>query len=260
LNHSMQKIPLTQDLTQYQFPPSPGKHYGFNIYALHADQNVLLIDTAYPRHAEAVRRDLEAEGRSVGYVVISHFHEDHYSGLTIFPEATILGSKDFATSQTLHPPEEGIANITPGILLDQDATLPFGPFELVFQKAPGHSDCSLNTVIDGRFIHVGDNLILSNDGEPVLPYAHAEDVPKHIQSLLDLRKSSNKILLPGHGSCLEGDTRIKADIDDRLCYLNNVSGSEEPLTYTRATAGCVGNFLHEEWHEILYPPGPSNPC
>jgi glyoxylase-like metal-dependent hydrolase (beta-lactamase superfamily II) len=128
----------------------------------------------------------------------------------------------------------------------------FGRFDLEFISAPGHSACSLHTVIDDRFVHVADTMLTSNDGDPILPWAERDDLAAHVEALESLRAIADKDLLPGHGVCLSGAGRINREIDLRVRYLQAVAATAPPVPYD----DCVGEgdreFLHREWHEVLH--------
>ena len=54
----MKRTALAENLYQYQFPPNPGTYFGFNIFALIAGPDALLIDAGFEKHAAAVRDDV----------------------------------------------------------------------------------------------------------------------------------------------------------------------------------------------------------
>ena len=94
----MEKTAIAKNLVQYQFPPNPGTHFGFNIFALLAGADALLIDAGFEKHATAVRDDLARGGCRPRQIIISHFHDDHISGLKALPKLAVLGSGRYQTS------------------------------------------------------------------------------------------------------------------------------------------------------------------
>lgn len=245
----MNRLELAKNLIQYQFPPdTPGKHYGFNIYALLNGDEVMLIDTAYEKHASAVAADLGNEGRWVNCVVISHFHEDHIMGLRALPTVPIFGSERFSVTLENHPPVGGRDKIVPTGLLRDGSNLTFGTSSLRFLSTPGHSMCSLCTVIDEKFIHVADNFMASNQGKPILPWATLEEFPAQIRSLKKIRTLSHLTLLPSHGAAVSGRRVVEREIDLRLHYLETVIENPVPLSIDEVKGGCAAGFLHVEWH------------
>ena len=110
--------------------------------------------------------------------------------------------------------------------LTEGDQLTFGDFHLNFHLSPGHSPCSMFTVINDHFVHVADTLISTNTGEPLCPFAAYENLDKHILSLERLLALSPEALLLGHGKMIEGGAAIRAEITDRLIYLQAVRDSQ----------------------------------
>jgi len=248
--HEMKRFELGDRLIRYQFPPAAaGKHYGFNIYAMLNGAEAMLIDAGYEQHASAVLADLQSRGLSVTGVIASHFHEDHIMGVRVLPGARLLGSERFSETFAQHPPDGGPEQFTPGHLLRDGSSMTFGRFSLRFLSTPGHSPCSLCTCIDQDFIHVADNFLASNEGEPILPFAKLADFQDQILSLKKIRRTSHLTLLPGHGASVVGRELVEREIDRRLGYLEAVVDSPVPPTRQDVADGCAAGFLHAEWHE-----------
>jgi glyoxylase-like metal-dependent hydrolase (beta-lactamase superfamily II) len=248
--HEMKRFELADHLIRYQFPPgAAGKHYGFNIYAMLNGAEAMLIDSGYERHAGAVLADLQSRGVSVTGVIASHFHEDHIMGLRVLPGARVLGSERFSETLAQHPPDGGPEQFTPDRLLRDGSSMTFGRFSLRFLSTPGHSPCSLCTCIDQDFIHVADNFLASNEGEPILPFAKATDFPDHILSLKRIRRMSHLKLLPGHGAAVDGREVVEREVDRRLHYLETVADGPATPTLQDVADGCAAGFLHTEWHD-----------
>ena len=123
----------------------------------------------------------------------------------------------------------------------------FGKFTLRFLPAPGHSDCTIYTIIDERYVHVADNLMASNDGVPILPWALFDEVPAHIRSLEKLGEFKNHTLLLSHGQSITGES-VAVEVDSRLKYLRAVLEGEGEISYEQAVKDCACDFLHSEWH------------
>jgi len=235
----METILIEKNFLLYQFPPrpeQPQEHWGTNIYALLHAKQALLIDSGFPEHASAVRADLAKAGYEVQLILLSHFHSDHILGLKSFPGIEAWGSA--AALPVREPPFRGITGET---------TLEFGEFTLTFRPAPGHSPCSMFTVINRRFVHVGDNLIAANDGTPILPWAEFKDVSDHIRSLEALPDLEPVLALPGHGKPFPGGDALREETENRLKYLRAVRDGEGRVSVEQATAGCTRPFLCY-WH------------
>ncbi len=255
----MEKTALAENLYQYQFPPNPGTHFGFNIFALVAGRDeaprkrdALLIDAGFEEHAAAVRDDLARDGCRPRQIIISHFHHDHIAELKALPELTVLGSGRYQTTLDLYTPAEEHARFKPTQILTDTSALKFSDFGLRFRVMPGHALCNVYTIIDDRFIHVGDDIIASNEGAPLLPSVEFERLTDHIASLESLKDYSACTFLLGHGQPLSGPHLILEAIDNRLRYLRAVLESSERISYEDAVRHCTCTFLHPEWHEYLY--------
>ena len=244
----MKKLQIAERIVQYRFPPEPEKHYGFNITAL-LDENggrAFLIDTAYEEQAAAVLGDLAERGIRLAGVIVSHFHPDHVSGLPALPSVPVYGSARF--DETLcHLPDALRKAFTPTDAVSDGSQLTFDEFELVFRLAPGHSPCSMYTLIGDRYIHVADNIMTSDAGQDILPWAAFDLIEDHIQSLEALRGFGSRTLLLSHGVVLDDACEIGEAIANRANYFRAVLEGEGKISYEEATAGCTCDFLHKEW-------------
>ncbi len=245
----MEKLSIARGIVQYRFPPAEGKHYGFNITALldEGAKQALLIDTAYEEEAAAVRGALEAAGYTIARIVISHFHPDHVLGLNALPEVPILGSPRAEETLSQFGERTEWERFLPTLPVNETDTVEFGLFRLRFRFAPGHSACSAYTLIDDGFIHVADNVMTSNAGQDILPWAAYDLIEAHIQSLEMLRESASRTLLLSHGIMLEDADTIEAAIANRIEYFRAILEGEGRISYEEATANCTCDFLHKEW-------------
>ncbi len=244
----MNRTLITDNLYQYQFPPEEGKQYGFNLYALASRDKVLLIDSAYERQAAEALADLTSNGYGLEHVIISHFHPDHISGLNVLPAATVWGSDQYTATLDEHYTPQEQRSFPPVQTLSESSGIEFGAFSLSFRSAPGHSHCSMFTIIDGHYVHVADNLIAANDGTPILPWSPLAQIDDHIRSLQLLKELQPQVVLLGHGKSIAGEAAICAAIGDRLQYLYAVRETDGAATFEEATAHCSCRFLYCEWH------------
>ncbi len=247
----MQKITLADQFLLYQFPPEPGKHFGFNLYTFFNGQQVMLIDAGYEVHAADVLEDLTENEYTLQQVLISHFHTDHISGLKVLPKTPVLGSENFMKTLRMLPRDEQ-RFFTPSQKLADGDEVTFGSFKFKFIVMPGHAPCAVYTIINDAFIHVGDDLMQTNDGQAILPSLDFPQLDDHIASLEKLKEYADLTLLPAHGAPIFGRENYLAAIENRLIYLRNIRKSKEPLSYEQAVAGCTCQFFHKEWHEALY--------
>ncbi|MCP4536356.1 MAG: MBL fold metallo-hydrolase [Chloroflexi bacterium] len=246
----MKKEQIAENLYLYQFPPRKPEHnFGYNIFALLDEdrKGALLIDTAFKDHASTVMKDLAANGYTVQKAVISHFHDDHILGLKALSRVAVLGSRLCGPLLEWEDEIDRSDCAPTGFVEDVDSVT-FGEFTLRFLSAPGRSDCTIYTIIDERYVHVADNLMSSNDGVPILPWALFDDVPEHIRSLEKLGEFKTHTLLLSHGKNITGESVVVAEIDNRMKYLQAVLAGEGGISYEQAVKNCSCDFLHNEWH------------
>lgn len=245
----VERLQVADRILQYRFPPASGKHFGFNITALvdGSGGRAVLIDTAYEPQAAEVRADLAARGIRIEGVILSHLHPDHVSGLRSLPRTRVYASARFDETLCHYTEEEERRAYVPTDPLADGARLGFGGLELAFRLTPGHSPCSMCTVIADRFVHVADNIMTSNAGQDILPWAEYGQIEAHIESLETLRSFAGRSLLLSHGVVLDDARRIGEAIEDRLRYFRAVLAGRGRLSYEEAVAGCSCSFLHPEW-------------
>ena len=245
----MEKLQIAERIIQYRFPPEPGKHYGFNITVLLDEdkKRALLIDTAYEKHAAAVHADLTERGIDLAGVIVSHFHPDHVMGLKALPRGTVYGSVRFEETLRHYTDGQERRAFTPTDKVSDETRFTFGQLGLAFRLAPGHSPCSMYTLIGDRFLHVADNIMTSNTAQDILPWAAYDLVQDHIESLKALMEFGSRTLLLSHGVVLSDDRSIGEAIANRVRYFRAVLAGRGNVSYEAAVEGCTCDFLHREW-------------
>jgi glyoxylase-like metal-dependent hydrolase (beta-lactamase superfamily II) len=242
----MNRIKIEQDFFLYQFPAVGENAYGSNIYVLLDGDEAFMLDTGFEEQAEAVLADLLSRGCELKHVLASHFHGDHISGLLVLPVAEVYGSERAEETLAQYPPEV-IAQLPVLSKVNEETILQFGRFTLTFRFAPGHSPCSLFTILNGKTIHVADTLIAANDDTLILPWAPFEKARAHIRSLELLRELEPETLLLGHGNPVRGEA-IEEEIAIRKQYLQRVLDGEGKIGLQEATQGWTRPFLGGKWH------------
>ena len=245
----MDRLQIGERIAQYRCPPESGKHYGFNLTVLldEGERRALLIDTAYEKQAEAVLAELAARGIELAGVIVSHFHPDHVMGLKALPRVPVYGSARFEETVCHYTDEEERKLFKPTEPVTDDTRCTFGRFDLSFRLAPGHSPCSMYTLIGDRFLHVADNIMTSPTGQDVLPWATFDLIQDHIRSLETLREFGARTLLLSHGVVLDDERAIDAAIANRVSYFRAVLEGGGTISYEEASEGCTCDFLHREW-------------
>ena len=207
----------------------------------------MLIDTGYEEHGAAVRDALDGDGYEIEAVVLSHFHPDHVLGLNALRNVAVLGSPRFEeTLREYGEPGEWRAFVPSRIVRESDE-IPFGRFRLGFRFAPGHSPCSLATLLDDDYVHVADNVMLSNDGQQILPWAPFDRVSEHIESLEMLRSYARRTWLLSHGTPIDDARVAERAIENRIRYFRRILAGNGRISYEEAVADCDCDFLHREW-------------
>ena len=245
----MDRLQIDERVVQYRFPPKSGNRYGFNLTVLFSEdgRRALLIDTAYEEQASAVLADLTAREAELAGVIVSHFHPDHVTGLKVLPRVSVYGSARFEETLRYYTDEGERRAFTPTDPVTDDTRFTFDRLDLSFRLAPGHSPCSMYTLIDDRLLHVADNIMTSNAGQDILPWAAFDLIEDHIRSLEALRGFDARTLLLSHGIVLDDQHVIDAAIENRVSYFRAVLSGGGRLTYEQATAACTCDFLHQEW-------------
>lgn len=245
----MEKLQVAGWIVGYRFSPEPGKHFGFNIFALldERERAALLIDTAYEEQAAAVRSELSSIGYTVIGTIISHFHPDHVMGLKALPGVAIHGSVRFEETLRHYTDDEERRAFTPTDPVTDETRFEFGEHRLTFRLAPGHTPCTLYTFVGERFVHVADHIMTSNTGQDILPWAAFDLIPDHIDSLEMLRRFADRTFLLSHGVILRGERQIHEAIDNRLAYFRAVLEGRGRISYEEAVRDCSCDFLHKEW-------------
>lgn len=244
--------PVSKSIYQYVFTENDSKpDLEVNITALISGKKALLIDTAYSRHAVQVKQHLQSQGIEVEKIVLSHYHPDHAAGATEFPDAELLSSvnyKDnFKQSNEVWDKEHDYRQ--PEVVLMHEDEITFGDFTLRFVEAPGHSECSLVTIIDNEAAHVGDLIMSDSNGKPIIPYICADgSFTNHIASLQALKELSIERLLLSHGAAIK-KSEIDKEVNRRAYYLEKVYESGGTVSLDDALLGGSSKWNFVQWHE-----------
>jgi len=219
----MEKQHITKDIIQYIFDPQPKRHFSTSIIAIFNGNKALLIDTAYEEQMSELLDEFSRTGIEVERVVITHFHGDHMEGLKALPKIPIYGSASFWQTLNRWTAKEEHVYYTPSIMVDESLSFVYGEHNLTLMPFPGHSDCGMLVKIDDHFLHVGDELMSSPDGVPLLPLSDGNDMKRHLDSLDRLRSYEGLTIIPGHGSIFDSES-LSSEINvNKLSYLGKTS-------------------------------------
>ncbi|MCL2377415.1 MAG: MBL fold metallo-hydrolase [Defluviitaleaceae bacterium] len=249
----MLKTELAPGIVHYMFPPSKiENYYGYNIVAVIHEDKAILIDAAFEEEARQVSEDLSANGITIDKIIISHFHDDHMEGLKVLPKVPVYGSSRFQETLDLWTEKNEHQYFVPTVSIEKPTTIEFGRHTLEIIPSPGHSVCTVLININGQFLHVADEIILSNDGRPILPSIESRDnIKQQLESWSKIERYYSFTILPGHGPALEGDA-LHTDMQNRRAFAEAIlAAGNGPITYGEAVKDCNCTFLHSNWFDHL---------
>ncbi len=245
----MRALDIDRGLVLFQFEPEPGGFEGLNALAVIEGREVILVDAGYEANAEEIAAWLAERSLEVRTVIATHFHPDHVLGSRRFPEATLVGSAAYRITTEAWFEVAALDSLTPDIAIADRLTLRLGSRVLEIESQSGHTEDSLAVLIDGTWMHVGDTLLLSNDGRPILPSVQAKPIGKHLAALRGLLARSGLRFIPGHGGILAERAERERDLRDRIAYLEAVESAKGDISLAEASRGLSRPFLGEAWHE-----------
>ncbi len=177
-------------------------------YAVHAegDSHALIIDPVRdfdPKNArtgwssaQQVARYLDEHKLSVPYVIDTHAHADHMSGMPFFKERygaeTVTGAKVGGVQEIFRDvfdlgPDFPVDGSQFDILLDEGEELDVGPLTVRAMHTPGHTPAHMSWMI-GDAVFVGDTLFMPDYGTARcdFPGGSAEQLYDSIQRLYSM--------------------------------------------------------------------------
>lgn len=250
--NEMLKRELSSGVIEYVFDPQPGKYFGNRITALINEDQVILIDTGYKHQAIEVAKDLDANHLKVEKIIITHFHDDHMEGLKIWPNLCVYGSSYYQNTLDRWTTKEEQHYYVPTVLVEESHKIQFGRHQIEMIRFPGHSICTMIVKINEEYVHIADELMFSNNGEPLLPCITKEDLKNQSESISKLREYMSYTFIFGHGDNIKDKSQIENTIENTSLYFNKILSSRDKISFKVATKECTCTFLHEEWHENVY--------
>lgn len=244
---------LTEEIIEYIFDPEEGKHFANKIVVLLNKNKVMLIDTGYEFQALEVLEDLDSRNQVIEGIIISHFHSDHMNGLKVLPKATIYGSSEYNTTLEMWTSQEEHKYFTPDVSVKEPYVIKFGNHNIEMIPFPGHSICGILVSINNKYLHISDELMFSNEGQPLLPcVAGKEGVKAQLESIKKLKNYTEHTFIPAHGATITDKEKIEEIIINTEKYLNAILSNNGKITYEEAVKDCSREFLHKEWHRFVY--------
>lgn len=243
---------MEKNFYRFIFDPRKKTKFGYNLYVLVNGDKALMIDTAFREHSAEVRDYLALKGIAITTVIFTHFHLDHINGLNALDNVDVMGSSSYQEALDIYIDKEKQSFYKPTISIEEDYEFHFGDFRIKLIRSPGHAECSLLTLINDKYLHVGDELMFSNEGISVIPLVGRTKIKRQLKSLENLKNYTQYHILTSHGDTNQDANELVRQINYRINYLKAIDESEEKISYEKAMSDNDMDFLHSEWHETIY--------
>ncbi len=243
----MEVVNISANIYQFVFS-NKKREYPLNITALIQDNQAIIIDVAYERHAKKVKAYLENKGISEFIIYLSHHHEDHIDGCKCFDGCKIYGSNLFSQDFQEHLQTDGfLKNFEPNNHITDKQIHSYSNFKIEHLYTPGHNKCSFSFYINNEVLYVGDLIFFNRKGLPSLPYLDANSIiDEYIESMNRIQKLNPKHILFGHGQHISDESEIKKLIKTHTNYLINLKSKKknslEDCLEGDITSYCGVNF------------------
>ncbi|MGN6714583.1 MBL fold metallo-hydrolase [Anaerocolumna jejuensis] len=225
------------------------------IYFITENNRVLLIDTGYEAEMEQLKAYFYEKSMIIDKVIITHYHEDHFSGLKALKKSvnniTVLGSSEYKRTLEIEYPDDFLhdSDIYPTVFCD-NYEFRYGGHTIRFEKAPGHSYCSVHTIIDDSYVHVGDNLLFDTMNKAMLPLPYMS-INEHIRTLEQLKGHLDKYFLGSHFSFEINKLKNReTEIDGRIAYLKLIPECNSNVEYD-SIKDLLPIEFNPRWHNLI---------
>ncbi len=243
----MKVINIDKNIIQFEFPSETD--LPDNITVLVSGNKGSIIDTSFPKNMKLVLEYLEKENIKLENIFISHYHQDHYSGLEGTPEKTLYGSREF--KKTMNSFNWDIPDfIVPDKYFEDIGSVKWEEYQLDFIPVPGHSLCNTGLIINGKTIFVGDAVMKDIHGEVVIPYICIGDIQTAKDSIETIKKGNFDRLLLAHGKEIKGASNINNVLDRTITYLNELLCYKEKYSNGKEKFTAHEDFAFSYWHGL----------
>ena len=179
-----------------------------NTYALLDEKSKEAVIFDVGGSFERIKKDIEAQGYTIKYILNTHGHFDHIAGeveiRNNYPDIPVyVGKNDLFHCEHLEQTMQqwgfssSIGKLKPTKLIDEHTDLTIGDTKIQIFETPGHSKGGLCYYVDGKLFS-GDTLFLDSIGR-------ADFIDGDIDSLISSIKNKllplpdDTIVYPGHG-------------------------------------------------------------
>ncbi|MEE4363393.1 MAG: MBL fold metallo-hydrolase [Desulfotignum sp.] len=261
----MKKPPATADNHGTGFPMTLSSrvtvlgNYFINLFLVTGDNETALFETGISGITDAVISQLEALGVTPDYLIMSHPHSDHATGLpglmTRFPDAVVLageGAREFITHPKagplmlaedafmskglLHrgitpgrPPIDTVPDLSDARIVTDTTILDLGGATLELKPVSGHSPGNLIARVQD-IVFCSDSLGFHFPGRGFWPLFFT-GVKAYLTTLSYIKNLAPAVICPAHQGPLKGDAAargIQAAIDAAHAFINRVTHTRLP--------------------------------
>ncbi|NMX21886.1 MBL fold metallo-hydrolase [ANME-1 cluster archaeon GoMg4] len=203
-----------------------------NTYVLQLqDELTILIDPGLENYLEPRLKEMQGDGispKDIDVIAITHLHPDHCGATAALKEVS-------GAEVALHPLQVDYLDImaeeskkflgvdiaykfNADIVLEERLSL--GKTELEVLHTPGHSPCSICFYAeDKKMLICGDLVFEQGVGRTDLPFGNTDELKSSIETVSAL---DTELLLPGHGTIIEGRNNIERNYDFvKAAYFKN---------------------------------------
>ncbi|NPB08098.1 MAG: MBL fold metallo-hydrolase [Aquificae bacterium] len=236
-----------------------------NAYFYVGDDGVLVVDalSTYKLGRELLETIRKVTEKPVRFLVITHYHTDHFYGIKAFREAgaeviahenafeylSQPSSHNFYLSRKklLGEHMEGTEILPPSITLEEELFLylrvgeGYRRFE-VLHLCRGHTPGDLVVYLPQERILFGGDLVF--DGR--LPFLGSGNSGSWIECLKKIEELEPRILLPGHGEPLIGTEKIRRATSWTRKYIEDLRRVIRRLIEEGCDVECVKERINDE--------------
>lgn len=236
-------------------------NYFFNLCLIKGKEASALFEVGISAVVDTVIKQLEGMNIQPDYIICSHPHSDHITGLPgladKYPNAQIVAAKgapdfiqhpkagpvlireDVFMSSRLkdlglepgRPPLQKIPDLSQAHLVDNSQTIDLGSLSLELMQVDGHSPGNLIALVPERgILFCSDSLGFHFPGREFLPlfFTGAAAYLSTLRRIIDMDPS---IVCPAHQGMLRGDIArkgIQESFDTTIRLIHDVQESREP--------------------------------
>ena len=248
---------------KFPFELSPGimvlGNYFFNLFLIRGAKKNALFEVGISATVDVVIRKLEGLGIRPDYLICSHPHSDHITGLPglteHYPEARLIAAKgagefirhpkagpllfkdDAFMSNRLadfgitpgRPPLAKVPDLGSADLVHDRLSLDLGGRCLDLVRVDGHSPGNLIAMLpDQKILFSSDSLGFHFPGRGFLPLFFT-GTSSYLSVLMDIQSFSPSIVCPAHQGPLKGAAAaagVQESLDTTIQFINDIQNSD----------------------------------